>query len=97
MEKKEEDSGVKFIKALQECPSFAITDGESCNPDDIMDADEEDRKIEAMLQLAIDDLKNIQKNSKTPKPYFQRLIFEETPCRHSCWTWRREKDKRKRF
>ena len=50
MEKKEEDSGIKFIKALQECPSFVITDSEGCNPDDILDAEEEGRKIEAMLQ-----------------------------------------------
>ena len=64
MEKKEEDAGIKFIKALQECPSFVITDGEGSNPYDILDADEEGRKIEAMLQLAVDDLKNIQKRLK---------------------------------
>ena len=64
MEKKEEDSGIKFIKALQECPSFDITDGEGCNPDDTLDAGEEGRKIEAMLQLAVDDLKTIQKRLK---------------------------------
>ena len=64
MEKKEEDSGIKFIKALQECPSFVITDSEGCNPDDILDADEEGRKIETMLQSAVDDLKTIQKRLK---------------------------------
>ena len=64
MEKKEEDSGIKFIKALQECPSFDISDDESFKPDDTLDADEYGRKIEATLQLAIDDLKNIQKRLK---------------------------------
>ena len=57
--KKEEDSRIKFIKALKDCPSFIISDGENCDPDDLLDADEEGRKIEAMLQLAVDDLKNI--------------------------------------
>ena len=70
MEKKAEDSGIKFIKALDECPSFIISDGENCNPDDILDADEEGRKIEAMLQLAVDDLKNIQKRLKDTQALF---------------------------
>ena len=70
MEKKEDDSGIKFIKALQECPGFIISDGESCNPDDTLDADEEGRKIEAMLQLAVDDLKNIQKRLKDTQALF---------------------------
>ena len=70
MEKKEEDSRIKFIKALDECPSFTISDGENCNPDDLLDADEEGRKIEAMLQLAVDDLKNIQKRLKDTQALF---------------------------
>ena len=70
MEKKEEDSRIKFIKALNECPSFTISDGENCNPDDLLDADEEGRKIEAMLQLAVDDLKNIQKRLKDTQALF---------------------------
>ena len=70
MEKKEENSGVKFIKALQECPSFVISDGESCNLDDKFDEGEYGRKIEATLQLAIDDLKNIQKRLKDTQALF---------------------------
>ena len=76
MAKKEEDTGLKFIKALQECPSFVISDGESCNPDDILHADEYGRKIEAALQLAIDDLKSIQKRLKDTQ-----ALFPEGDCR----------------
>ena len=64
MESKQEETVPKYVKAFEELDDFYMSSSQYCIQTGVMDPAEEGRRIEAVLQLALDDIHKMQKRLK---------------------------------